>query len=132
MPMPHFSPSAGVPAFGVPSVQNPRFAVSFKASWGEFNFYVPKLTSTLRAQWKKMVVPTKPNDARGRTITITFTLKSDGVVEATTARVTGDGTEEEKAMCKRVLLACSPYPPWTPAMIQKLGQAQDLNLVFSF
>lgn len=131
-PMPRFTPGTGGPTFGVPSVQNPRFGVNFKAAWGGFNFYLPQLTSKLRARWKQMIVPRRLNDARGRSIAITFTLTSDGVVDGTTARVAGEGTQEEKEMCQHVLLACSPYQPWTAAMIQKLGKSQELTVIFTF
>ena len=119
------------PAFGVASVQNPRFGVNFKPVWGEFKFYLPQLTGALRARWKQMVVPKSPSDARGESIAITFAMNSDGVVDGTTVHIAGTGTDEDKDMCKRVLLACSPYQPWSPAMIQKLGKSQELTVIFS-
>ena len=132
VPVPHFAPNSSVPTFGVPSVQNPRLGVNFKGAWGEFSFYFPQLTTTVRAQWNKLAVPRSPHDVRGRSVAITFTMTSDGAIDKATSHVAGDGTSEEKALCQRVLLASSPFQPWTAPMIAKLGKAQELTVVFSY
>jgi hypothetical protein len=100
-------------------------------TWAPFSKYLESMEAKIKKEWNRILDGSKVQPPIGTYVAIRFRMNAKGRITRILA-VENTSDEFGKDACLSALTNISPYRTWTPAMIAKLGDQQDMTFTFYY
>jgi hypothetical protein len=121
--------STAVPPRSGHSMSPPQ-KIEASPQWREFEGYYDDMIARIDASWRRIVESSTVFPHPGTQVLVTFKLTAKGEVNILKIEETAGRLGVQQSIT--AITQLQPFPAWTPDMISKLGQEQQLTVGFNY